>query len=468
MGAYILGNGPSTLTVKFFREYYGGEWFAMFAAEQGKTEQEYTEDRIQQFETADYVVGRVGREVALFLGPDTSTSTEVWRIIHVWDVQRRDDGTVIAVHPDRNLWRSLRPDDYQTHRSKLEMEMPAFTQAVTTAHQARVTEYGGRIGADEDLPMLLTDANQLRQYFTAVGAYDETDLPPVQPPPPCGLAVPDQANDPGLMRDCITLLAAKDTLRGSAALNWSVNTDITSWDGVTTGGTPSRVTKLLLPSESLSGGIPGELGDLYGLTHLNLSSNSLTGQIPWELGNLSNLREIRLSGNSLTGCIPPALKDVTTNDLSSLNLLYCPPAPVGLTAGTTGENSVPLSWTAVANTDKYRVEYRDTYYRRWIVDDETVTGTTHTVDGLPCKGLIQFRVSAFWGRYRQLGRLERAVRNSRGQNRRMRSADVRRYFVFLLPARRRRGRDRGGQRLRHRLSHRRYGDLLDNRRRRGR
>ena len=43
--------------------------------------------------------------------------------------------------------------------------MPAFTQAVTTAHQARVTEYGGRIGADEDLPMLLTDTNRLRQYF---------------------------------------------------------------------------------------------------------------------------------------------------------------------------------------------------------------------------------------------------------------------------------------------------------------
>ena len=395
VGAYILGNGPSTLTVKFFWEYYGGEWFAIFAAEQGKTEQEYTEDRIKQFETANYVVGIVGREVALFLGPATDVSTEVWEIIHVWDVQRRDDSIVIAVHPERDLWRTLRPDDYQTHISKLEMELPEFTRAVTTAHQARVTEYGGRIDADEDLPMLLTDANQLRQYFTAVGTYNDTDHPPAQPPPPCGIAVSDQATNPGLMRDCITLLAAKDTLRGSAALNWSVNTAITDWDGMTTGGTPSRVTRLLVDSKSLSGSIPAELGGLYGLTHLNLSSNSLTGQIPWELGKLPNLTEIRLSGNSLTGCIPPALKDVTTNDLSSLNLLYCPPAPGGLTAGTTSESGVPLSWTAIANAAKYRVEYRDTYYRRWKVDDETITGTTHIVDSLQCESRIQFRVSAF-------------------------------------------------------------------------
>ena len=94
------------------------------------------------------------------------------------------------------------------------------------------------------------------------------------------------------------------------------------------------------------------------LTHLDLSSNSLTGEIPRELGGLSNLESLKLTGNSLTGCIPAALKDVATNDLSTLNLLYCPPAPDAPTAGTPTKTSVPLSWTAVANTSKYRVEYR--------------------------------------------------------------------------------------------------------------
>ena len=394
VGAYILGNGPSTLTVlRFFDSYWRG-WIAKSAAEEGKTEQEIIEDRRQRLE-AHYAGVIVGREEVLFLGPADSISTDVWEVFEFWDVQRQEDSTVIAVHPDRDLWRTLRPDDFQTHISKLEMELPAFTQALTAAHQARVTEYGGRIGADASLPMLVTDANQLRQYFTAVGAYNDTDVPPAQPPPPCGLAVSGQVHNPGLMLDCTALLTSKDTLRGTATLAWNLETAITGWNGVTTGGTPSRVTKLLLPSKSLSGSIPGGLGGLSGLTHLNLSDNSLTGDIPWELGTLSNLTEVRLSGNSLTGCIPPGLKDVSTNDLSSLNLLYCPPAPEGLAAGTAVENSVPLSWTAVANASKYRVEYRDAYYRRWAVDDETITGTTHTVSGLSCWSGYQFRVRAY-------------------------------------------------------------------------
>ena len=324
VGAYILGNGPSTLTVlRFFDSYWRG-WIAKSAAEEGKTEQEIIEDRRQRLE-AHYAGVIVGREEVLFLGPADSISTEVWEVFEFWDVQRQEDSTVIAVHPDRDLWRTLRPDDFQTHISKLEMELPALTQAVTAAHQARVTEYGGRIGADASLPMLVTDANGLRQYYTAVGAFNDTDLPPAQPPPPCGLAVPGQVHNPGLMLDCISLLETEAELAGTATLDWSVDSAITGWEGVTVAGSPSRVTKLLLSNERLSGSIPPELGRLLEVTHLNLSSNSLTGDIPLELGLLFNLEELKLSGNSLTGCIPVALKDVPTNDLSSLNLPYCPP-----------------------------------------------------------------------------------------------------------------------------------------------
>ena len=35
-----------------------------------------------------------------------------------------------------------------------------------------------------NLPMLVTDANQLESYFREVGAYDDPDNPPAQPPPP--------------------------------------------------------------------------------------------------------------------------------------------------------------------------------------------------------------------------------------------------------------------------------------------
>ena len=69
---------------------------------------------------------------------------------------------------------------------------------------------------------------------------------PAQPPGPCatGAAVPDAANNPGLVADCAILLAVKDTLRGTAALNWSADTGDHDLGRGHRGGTPPRVTEL--------------------------------------------------------------------------------------------------------------------------------------------------------------------------------------------------------------------------------
>ena len=65
-----------------------------------------------------------------------------------------------------------------------------------------------------------------------------------------------------------------------------------------------------------------------------------------------------------------------TNDLSSLNLLYCrPPAAENLTAGTPAETSVPLSWDPVPNAGTYRVEYRSATSTEWLVDVDNATTT---------------------------------------------------------------------------------------------
>ena len=90
----------------------------------------------------------------------------------------------------------------------------------------------------------------------------------------------DAANNPGLVSDCEALLAARDTLAGSATLNWSADTPITEWEGVAVGGVPQRVTGLRLNNRPLSGTIPPELGSLSNLNSLELSWNQLSGEIP--------------------------------------------------------------------------------------------------------------------------------------------------------------------------------------------
>ena len=133
-----------------------------------------------------------------------------------------------------------------------------------------------------------------------------------------GGAVSDPANYPGLVSDCVALLSTRDTLAGSASLNWSEGTPIQDWDGVTVGRTPQRVTEVRLALEQLSGSIPTELGDLSNLAWLNLAGNELSGSIPAELGDLSNLERLYLGGNELSGAIPAELGDLS--NLTQLGL----------------------------------------------------------------------------------------------------------------------------------------------------
>ena len=126
-----------------------------------------------------------------------------------------------------------------------------------------------------------------------------------------GTAVPNLSTNPELVSDCTTLLAAKDALRGTATLNWSADSAITSWEGVTVKGTPSRVVEIILTDKSLDGTIPSELAKLTGLQSLHLYENRLTGSIPTEFGSLTALTDLRLYSNRLSGGIPTELGNLT-------------------------------------------------------------------------------------------------------------------------------------------------------------
>ena len=110
-----------------------------------------------------------------------------------------------------------------------------------------------------------------------------------------------------IQSDSEALLVARDKLAGDATLNWSTDIPISSWDGVTVGGKPRRVTRLILSERQLSGTIPPELGVLSRLAQLDFHGNRLSGPIPPELGHLSNLEALQLHNNELSGPIPPEL-----------------------------------------------------------------------------------------------------------------------------------------------------------------
>ena len=157
-----------------------------------------------------------------------------------------------------------------------------------------------------------------------------------------GTPVPDPAANPALAEDCEALLAWRDTLAGTATLDWHAGIAMTSWEGVTVAGTPSRVTKLELANAGFTGDLSGLVGELEGLTELRLNGNALTGRIPSKVALLTRLTHVYLGGNALTGCVPPSLRAVANQDLATLGLPYCG-APVDVSYGEntlTGEDTL--------------------------------------------------------------------------------------------------------------------------------
>ena len=290
---YIVGTGPTALTAvvkHVHRLTHPRDPEAMY--------QFHLDTLTGRF---DDTPAATGVESVFFLGPALETTVETWQIFATWDLERQEDETVRVIHPHRHIWQR-EPDYEQTHRSKVEMTLAAFRQEAQQSHRDRLEEYGGRMepvnSFGTQYPMLVQDAAQLRAFYVETGAATRP-VPPVAPPPPCGkAAVANQGSNSGLMLDCFALLEGLDELRGTGTLNWSVDTAIGSWDGVTVEGTPQRVTKLELANKSLTGTVPAALARL-------------------------ELTTLKLAGNSLTGCIPVGLQEVAVNDLDDLGLPDC-------------------------------------------------------------------------------------------------------------------------------------------------
>ncbi len=203
----------------------------------------------------------------------------------------------------------------QTVRFTLQGADITFTYIVTASSVAGEHSFSGKLRDSDRGDHDVVGASTV----TVTGGGAATTPTPTPTPMPSGAcdtgsAVTDKSNT-GLVEDCNALLAARDTLRGTAALNWSANTSIARWDGITLEGSPQRVTKVRLHRRGLSGRIPAEIGRLTMLEELWLYVNELTGAIPAELGNLSNLTWLFVSDNNLGGQIPEDLNNLTLDRL---------------------------------------------------------------------------------------------------------------------------------------------------------
>ena len=133
-----------------------------------------------------------------------------------------------------------------------------------------------------------------------------------------GYVVPNPEANPGLVADCETLMAMRDTLAGPTIVNWGAGTPLEQWVGVQISGEPLRVTGLWFEhrdgrhgheSHELIGRLPPAIGDLDQLRTLDLSGHTFFDEVPRELERLRHLRELNLwlyGGARLDGCLSAA------------------------------------------------------------------------------------------------------------------------------------------------------------------
>ncbi|KAI5082247.1 hypothetical protein GOP47_0001990 [Adiantum capillus-veneris] len=121
------------------------------------------------------------------------------------------------------------------------------------------------------------------------------------------------------------------------SFSWSGDPCESLWLGVTCDPTSSNVIKLELPSQSIRGSLPLQIGDLTNLQTLDLSYNgNLTGTLPLELFQLANLEELFLQNCGLFGTIPNDLGKLAKLTYLALNQNFFT-GPIPTTVGQLSE-----------------------------------------------------------------------------------------------------------------------------------
>lgn len=102
-----------------------------------------------------------------------------WHFDNLWDVQRRDDGTIVGV----SRWIDVFGNGENT--SDFEYTLGELQRKLREAHATVSAEFGGRITTSADSPKIVADAHRdtLLAQLRESGAYDVPGITPIAPPP---------------------------------------------------------------------------------------------------------------------------------------------------------------------------------------------------------------------------------------------------------------------------------------------
>ena len=181
---YIIGEGPAQLTVSMHREpiflnpQQAADWSNI---------KEVVVSELLGDPRARTAASYEGKEVVLFLRIPIAAGLESWARSgwwgNTWFLQRTEEGEIRALEQDY----SVAPTDEMRN-----LPLSELVEWIEKGAENRAVVTEGRIGLDSALPMLVTDANQLQNFYVSAGAVYEGDDAPVLPPPVPGGEEPER------------------------------------------------------------------------------------------------------------------------------------------------------------------------------------------------------------------------------------------------------------------------------------
>lgn len=195
---YMVGTGPAQLPVATMQLPLGS------VPGVGATFRELADTNIESYESANRAIKKSfdgpvttaylndeilpgiagsyeGREWVIWLAPVRTLTVEGWDAYGLWDVQKREDGEIVAV----GLMRPYYSQPTTEYLAILEPTLDDYRERIKKAHKKMLERNSGRIGIEEYFPKPLTDANTkfLRAHLVDEGAFDVDELRPKAPPP---------------------------------------------------------------------------------------------------------------------------------------------------------------------------------------------------------------------------------------------------------------------------------------------